>query len=210
MGYIVQSSSATIFEKYRGKGMNILSAPDIAKPLQNVATTLTEEQRRTTRPLRPCNIRRQTQDLVDVAALLRPLIDQGGELVSNKSVRLEFVHDEAQNVSVFDEHTFFRIAACLLQNAAHSTNRGTIAVIARRECCWFRLTVTDTGRGDAGGGLTVTQKLTGLLGGSLAIASKAGQGTIAQVSLPILVLTGQDVTAVPLKVIVHGRRYAAD
>ena len=114
------------------------------------------------------------------------------------------------HVSVFDEHKFFRIAACLLQNATHSTSRGTIAVIARRERCWFRLTVTDTGRGDAGGGLTTTQKLTGLLGGSLAIVSKAGQGTIAQVSLPILFLTGKDVTAVPLGVVVNGRRYAAD
>ena len=190
--------------------MEILSDPDIAKPRQNVATTLTEEQRRTMSPLRPRRTRHQTHDPVDVVELLHPLVDQGRELVSNKSVRLEFVHDEAQNVSVFDEHIFFRIAACLLQNAARSTSRGTITVIARREHCWFRLTVTDTGCGEAGVGLAMTQKLTGLLGGSLAIASKAGQGTIAQVSLPILVLTGQDVTAVPLDVIVHGRRYIAD
>jgi signal transduction histidine kinase len=142
--------------------------------------------------------------------LLHPLVDLGRKLVSNKSVRLEFVHDEAQNVGVIDEHKFFRIAACLMQNAAHSTSRGTIAVIAGRERCWFRLTITDTGRGHAASGLAMMQKLTGHLGGSLAIASKADQGTIAQVSLPIIVLTGQDVTAVPLDVIVHGRRYAVD
>jgi signal transduction histidine kinase len=162
------------------------------------------------RPLRRCSIDRQTQDLVNVVALLRPLVDRGRELVSDKSVRLEFVHDDALTVSVVDENIFFRIADCLLRNAAHSTNRGTIAVIATRDRCWFRLTITDTGRGDAGGSLTMTQKLIGLLGGSLVISSKAGQGTIAQVSLPILVLTGQDVTAVPLGVVVNGRRYAAD
>jgi len=190
--------------------MEILSAPDIAKPRQNIATTLTEEQCIVMRMLRPCGTHRQTHDPIDVVEILHPLVDRGRELVSNTSVRIEFVHDDALAVSVFDEHKFFRIAACLLQNATHSTSRGTIAVIARRERCWFRLMVTDTGRGDAGGGLTTTQKLTGLLGGSLAIASKAGQGTIAQVSLPILFLTGKDVTAVPLGVVVNGRRYAAD
>lgn len=190
--------------------MKILSAPDMAKPQQNVATTFTAGQRRTMRPLSPWGTRRQTHDPVDVVALLHPLVDHGRELVMNKPVRLEFVHDDAGNVSVFDENIFFRIAASLLQNAAHSTSRGTIAVIATRERCWFRLTVTDTGRGDAGvGGLITSRKLIGLLGGSLAVASKEGEGTIAQVSLPILVLTGRDMTAVPLEVIVHGRRYAA-
>lgn len=182
----------------------------MAKLRQNVTTTYTAGQQRTLRPLRPSVTRRQTHAPVDVVALLRPLVDRGRELVSNKTVRLEFVHDEAQNVSVFDENIFFQIAACLLQNAARSTSRGTIAVIAKRERCWFRLTVTDTGRGDAGvGGLIMARKLIGLLGGSLAIASRAGEGTIAQVSLPVLFLTGQDVTAVPLEVIVRGRRYVA-
>lgn len=190
--------------------MKILSAPDIVKSRLNLATTLTKEQRLTMRPVRPYETRRQTRDPIDVVELLHPLVCRGRELVSNKSVRLEFVHDETLTVSVFDEHKFFKIAACLLQNATYSTNRGTIAIIARRDRCWFRLTVTDTGRGGSGVGLTMTQKLTGLFGGSFAITSKAGQGTIAQVSLPILILTGKDVTAVPLGVVVHGRRYAAD
>jgi signal transduction histidine kinase len=188
--------------------MKILSDPDMAKPRQNVAATIMTGQRCT---MKPCGTRRQAHDPVDIVALLRPLVDRGRELVSNKSVCLEFVHDEAQNVSVFDENKFFQIAACLMQNAVHSTSRGTIAVIATRERCWFRLTVTDTGRGDAGtGGLIMARKLSGLLGGSLAVASKAGEGTIAQVSLPVLFLTGKDVTAVPLEVVVNGRRYAAD
>ena len=189
--------------------MTILNGTEMTGPQQNAATTRTSGQRRTMRPLRPRGAS-PTHGPVDFVALLQPLVDRGREHASNKSVRVEFVHDEAQNVCIFDENKFFQIAACLLQNAIRSTSRGTIAVIAKRERCWFHMTVTDTGRGDAGVSLTMTKRLTGLLGGSLAIASRADQGTIAQVSLPILVLTGQDVTAVPLDVIVHGRRYVAD
>jgi signal transduction histidine kinase len=189
--------------------MTILNGPEMTRPQQNAATTRISGQRRTMRPLRPRGAS-QTHDPVDFVALLQPLVDRGREHASNKSVRVEFVHDEARNVCIFDENKFFQIAACLLQNAIRSTSRGTIAVIAKRERCWFHLTVTDTGRGDAGaGGLITARKLTGLFGGSLAVASKTGEGTIAQVCLPVIFLTGQDVTAVPLEVIVNGRRYDA-
>jgi hypothetical protein len=195
---------------YRERGINIAVDQDMTKPQQNISITHTAGQRYTLKSLKPCGARRLAHDPIDVIELLSPLIDQCRELVTNKSVRLEFVHDDIQNVSVFDENKLFQIAACLLQNAADSTTRGTIAVIAKRESCWFRLTVMDTGRGDAGvDDLITARKNCGFLGGSLSIASKTGEGSIAQVSLPILFLTGKDMTAVPLDVNVRGRRFAA-
>jgi signal transduction histidine kinase len=98
----------------------------------------------------------------------------------------------------------------LVSNAAKFTNRGRIALILSRDNDEIRLTVADTGRGmtqeqitsvqgfsdqghviekndlaTAGLGLKLVKALVKRLHGSLSIASKAGEGTIVAVSLPI-------------------------
>ncbi len=140
----------------------------------------------------------------DVAALLREVSQEARLLIGNKPVTVMDAPCPGPVLIYSDSSKIRKIMVGLMSNAAKFTDRGRIALILNRNDTGIRLTVTDTGRGitaeqinvmndpaelngfsASGLGIRIVKNLVSLLGGGLTISSKQGEGTIAEVSLPL-------------------------
>ena len=146
----------------------------------------------------------------DIVALLHDVSKAARSIVGDKPVTVMDVSCPNPVVVYSDPSLIRQVMMILVNNAAKFTNRGRIALILSRDNDEIRLTVADTGRGmtqeqitsvqgfsdqghviekndlaTAGLGLKIVKALVKQLHGSLSIASKAGEGTIVAVSLPI-------------------------
>jgi signal transduction histidine kinase len=115
---------------------------------------------------------------------------------------MDFVSDRESLHIQSDAAMLGSIAVYLLSSAVQNTDRGRIALILNTEASLIRITVTDTGCGiqkhmvafraqdgdgpsDGESGLVIARRLLELSGGTLDVASKAGEGAIIQVTLPV-------------------------
>jgi signal transduction histidine kinase len=146
----------------------------------------------------------------DIVALLQDVSLAARSFVGDKPVTVMDVSCPNPVVIFSDPSMIRHIMMRLVSNAATFTNRGRIALILSKDYDEIRLTIADTGRGmsqeqiirvqecydqghdnelnhlaASGQGLRLVQALLKRLHGSLSIASKAGEGTIVTVSLPI-------------------------
>lgn len=125
--------------------------------------------------------------------------------------RLELVEDVAQDCVLRTDHGKLRqILTNLLSNAVKFTEAGRVTVRGRCEAGWATLEVADTGPGipesqigtifepfrqlesantrRAGGtglGLAVTKRFAELLGGSIEVRTRVGEGTVFTVDVPM-------------------------
>ncbi|MEK6725780.1 MAG: ATP-binding protein [Deltaproteobacteria bacterium] len=146
----------------------------------------------------------------DIIPLLREVAETARILVGNKPVDVEVVAHDGPVFTVSDPIKVRQILINLTSNAAKFTDKGrlTLAVTAGEEM--VAISVKDTGIGikeadldklftafsqveDAktkrhegtGLGLTITKNLVDLLGGSISVSSRFGEGTSFEVHLPI-------------------------
>ena len=146
-----------------------------------------------------------------VAAVQHPL-ETTSMLVRNKRDRLKLrvIAEDAPRLVTGDEDMFKRVVMNLLSNASRFTDRGSINVTIRRDGTQFVTAVSDTGvgiseaaqkfifdefrqvdgsttreHGGSGLGLAICKKLCELMGGSISVTSRVGQGTTFYVRLPI-------------------------
>ena len=141
--------------------------------------------------------------LEEAAAIVEPLItDRGLELALESGAYGAHVHTDAQKIR--------QILVSLLSNATKFTERGSIALGARREGRQMLFYVRDTGIGIAeehqhrifepfwqvnsratrkiggtGLGLTVSRRLAQMIGGDLTVESQPGRGSTFTLELPI-------------------------
>jgi signal transduction histidine kinase len=146
----------------------------------------------------------------DIVALLHDVATVARSIVGEKPVTVMDVLCPGPVVIYSDPSMIRQIMMRLVSNAAKFTNRGRIALILSKDNDEIRLTVADTGRGmsqeqiisvqgysdqwldselnhlvESGVGLRLVKALVKRLHGNLSIASKAGEGTIVTVALPI-------------------------
>jgi PAS domain S-box-containing protein len=153
-----------------------------------------------------------------VAAVQHPL-ETTSMLVRNKRDRLKLrvIAEDAPRLVTGDEDMFKRVVMNLLSNASRFTERGSINVTIRRDGTQYVTAVSDTGvgisedaqkfifdefrqvdgsttreHGGSGLGLAICKKLCELMGGSISVTSRVGQGTTFYVRLPI---HGEEVVA---------------
>ena len=153
-----------------------------------------------------------------VAAVQHPL-ETTSMLVRNKRDRLKLrvIAEDAPRLVTGDEDMFKRVVMNLLSNASRFTDRGSINVTIRRDGTQFVTAVSDTGvgiseeaqkfifdefrqvdgsttreHGGSGLGLAICKKLCELMGGTISVTSRVGQGTTFYVRLPI---HGEEVVA---------------
>ena len=153
-----------------------------------------------------------------VAAVQHPL-ETTSMLVRNKRDRLKLrvIAEDAPRLVTGDEDMFKRVVMNLLSNASRFTDRGSINVTIRRDGTQYVTAVSDTGvgisedaqkfifdefrqvdgsttreHGGSGLGLAICKKLCELMGGSISVTSRVGQGTTFYVRLPI---HGEEVVA---------------
>lgn len=145
----------------------------------------------------------------DVASTIQPLVDKNGNrLVVNVAPEIGEMHADLTKVR--------QVLFNLLSNASKFTKSGVIDLQARRErgdaCDWITFAVRDSGigmtkeqasrifeaftqadasttrkYGGTGLGLTISRKFCELMGGSIAVDSEPGQGTVFSVRLPLQV-----------------------
>ncbi len=129
----------------------------------------------------------------------------------SKPVQVEFAAPEGPLRVLTDPAWLRQIVSNLMSNAVKFTDRGIIALILSAEDGQLTIRVTDTGAGirqedlrklfepftqleagpnaprnGSGLGLATTRRMLELLGGRISIASRYGEGTICEVSLPRL------------------------
>ncbi len=146
----------------------------------------------------------------DVTAILREVAETTRILIGNKPVDVEVVVHDSPVFIVADPVKVRQILTNLTSNAAKFTDRGRIVLSLSTEREEIKISVSDTGIGikeddlnrlfkafsqleDAktkryegtGLGLTITKNLLDLLGGSISISSKFGEGTTFEVYLPV-------------------------
>ncbi|HEX2093723.1 MAG TPA: GAF domain-containing protein [Longimicrobiaceae bacterium] len=175
------------------------SATHLLRLVEEVLTFSRLEARRETVQVRPVSV----PDLVaEVSAIVEPLaLDRGLRYLTR-------VPDEPIPLAT-DPHRLRQVLLNLLDNAVKFTERGEVELAVSRAGDAVEFTVRDTGIGiapedeerifepfrqldqsatrTAGGtglGLTVAQRLTGLLGGTLSLRSAPGAGTRFTVRLP--------------------------
>ena len=151
----------------------------------------------------------------DVATMTEDLASTVSALMDKKSNRLELRVDDDVGTMFSDVTRLRQVLLNLLGNAAKFTENGTITLAAQRDTRAkggdrIRFSVTDTGIGmteeqvaklfqrfqqaDAsttrqfggtGLGLALTKAFAELLGGSISVTSKAGEGSTFEVTLPV-------------------------
>jgi PAS domain S-box-containing protein len=146
-------------------------------------------------------------DVVDVAALVAELVAETRELLVKPDVNV--VADVASDLpSIYSDVSKLKVVLKnLLGNAAKFTDRGTITIAAHPRKDGLELTVSDTGigiaadvlpavfepfqqaiaardRGGVGLGLHIVSRLLEILGGTVWIDSRLGEGTTVRVTLP--------------------------
>jgi signal transduction histidine kinase len=142
----------------------------------------------------------------DVVSTLQPLVLQNGN-------EMRVVHGNWLGTITTDQTKLRQVVLNLLSNAAKFTRAGTISLEAHRDekagSDWIEIRLADTGigiseenlpklfrdfaqvgddcsqtYGGTGLGLAVSQKLCGLMGGAIAVASELGKGSTFTVRLP--------------------------
>ena len=143
----------------------------------------------------------------ELSQTVEPLVTKNGNILTMQGV------GQLGNV-VADETKLRQILLNLLSNAAKFTNRGSVKLSARRQNIadldWLEFRVLDTGIGIAstdlkklfnnyqqasastsrkfggtGLGLAISQKLSSLMGGSIAVTSEPGRGSCFIVRVPV-------------------------
>jgi signal transduction histidine kinase len=182
-------------------------SPVISQATQNAGLTLSDSLALTKlKNGRP----EATYKRFDIVALLHEVSDAGRSIAGDKPVTVMDVSCTRPVMIHSDQAQVRQIMMGLMSNAAKFTGRGRIALILSKEIHELRLTIADTGRGMAqehindvldsydhgydvemnglptsGLGLRIVKALVRQLHGSLSIASKPGEGTIVEVSLPL-------------------------
>jgi signal transduction histidine kinase len=164
----------------------------------------------------------------DVALMLRREVDTIRAVVAHKQVKVDMIIADDVSAVVQDGEKLRQIAFYVLSSAATATHRGRIALILGREASCLKVTVTDTGRGieepdldrlfrrpgvcafhvhddvsrrlpDRLPDLVIARKLLDLLGGSMVVSSKPGEGTIIEIFVPFRLNRDKEIMAVPLE-----------
>jgi signal transduction histidine kinase len=147
---------------------------------------------------------------VDLAEIVRTAVATIESTVDKNHVQV--IRTTAPNIPVFntDRDKLRQILLNLLDNAAKFTEHGEIRICAARENGLVKLVVSDTGIGipeqdldrvfeefhrvgtangkkyrGTGLGLAIVKRLIGLLGGSIEVSSKLGEGSSFTVTLPL-------------------------
>ena len=141
--------------------------------------------------------------LREVAAAVRPLVEKNHNTLSlDVPADLPPILGDAMRVR--------QVVLNLVSNATKFTERGAIAVRARRDRAWVLIDVHDTGigmtveeisrlfreftqadasttrkYGGSGLGLAISQRLCRMMGGRITVESTKGQGSVFTVALPI-------------------------
>ena len=146
----------------------------------------------------------------DLVALLNEVSGTARKIAGSKPVTVMDVASPGPVVIYSDPARIRRIMTGLVSNAAKFTERGRIAMILGRDDDAVRLTVADTGIGmtqeqisavfessergydvemngleTSGLGLRIVKALVKELNGTISAASKLGEGTIVEVTLPV-------------------------
>jgi hypothetical protein len=146
----------------------------------------------------------------NIVALLNDVAQASRTVLGQKPVTMMDVASPGPVVIFSDPEKVRQIMAELANNAAKFTERGRIALIMNKDQDRLRLVVTDTGEGmspeevntffhandrefdgripdqaGSGLGLRIVKHLVKSLGGSIAVSSRAGEGTIVEVALPL-------------------------
>ena len=144
----------------------------------------------------------------DIVALLQEISQTARQNIGLKPVKIMDVLPAGPLMIFSDPEMVRKIVTGLVSNAAKFTDRGRVALILNKDEYRIRLVITDTGRGmtaeqmnaafapsgfcrhpegngHAKSGLVMIRNLVKLLEGSITVSSKVGEGTIAEVSIPI-------------------------
>jgi signal transduction histidine kinase len=149
------------------------------------------------------------RECFDVVAILREVAETTRILIGSKPVDIEVTTQDSPVFIVSDPVKVRQILINLTNNAAKFTDKGKIILTLSARNNWIKITVSDTGIAikkhdlnklfkafsqleDAktkryegtGLGLTITKNLLDLLGGSISVSSKFGEGTTFEIYLP--------------------------
>jgi signal transduction histidine kinase len=148
-------------------------------------------------------------DRFDIAAMLHEVAETTQVLIGNKPVDVEVTAQDSPVFIVSDPVKVRQILINLTSNAAKFTDKGKIILTLGTGNNGIKIAVSDTGIGikeddlnklftafsqledvktkryeGTGLGLTITKNLLDLLGGSISVSSKFGEGTTFAVYLP--------------------------
>ncbi len=176
-------------------------AADLSYTISNII----ELSRLETQSIHPANIH------FNIVSLLQEVAQRTRESIGEKPLVVMDVSSPNPVVILSDPAKIRQIMTVLATNAAKFTDRGRIALILNKDEDRIRLMVTDTGRGmtseeiaavfdtvdreydgqtpgytESGLGLRIVKHLLRSLNGSLSVSSRVGEGTIVEVSLPLL------------------------
>ena len=143
-----------------------------------------------------------TDEVREVAQGIHPaILTQGGlapalrTLALRSSIPVEVVVEREERLPEPVEVAAYYVAAEALTNAAKHATASRAWVTLERQGGLVRLRVSDDGVGGAdpstGSGLTGVRDRIEALGGSLAVRSPRGQGTVLDVALPLAAAAGQ-------------------
>ncbi len=146
----------------------------------------------------------------DIVTILREVAETTRILVGNKPIDVEVVAQDGPLFIVSDPVKVRQILTNLTSNAAKFTEKGRIVIALSTESGRLRIAVSDTGRGikeedldklfmafsqledtktkrheGTGLGLAITKNLVDMLGGSISVSSKFGEGTTFDFYLPL-------------------------
>jgi signal transduction histidine kinase len=145
----------------------------------------------------------------DVVAVLREVAEAGRSLAGSKVITVMDASCPNPVEIVSDRSIIKQLLLGLVSNAVKSTERGRVALILARDDDSVRLTVADTGRGmspeqvrsvlatseklhegnaadfSATRGITISVALAKKISAGISIASRMGEGTIVEVTLPV-------------------------
>jgi PAS domain S-box-containing protein len=161
----------------------------LAHRLRDLTAQTVRDVGRIARGLRPSSL--------DDLGLLPALQRYGEEVGASHDLRVQISGDEAARFPANVETTLYRIVQEALTNVARHAKARSADVIIQRTNGRVQVSVRDDGTGfnvtselaatgsRRGLGLMGMRERAGLLGGSLAISSRPGEGTIITVELPV-------------------------
>ncbi len=181
--------------------MLLSDAADLSYMISNII----ELSRLETQSIRPAHTH------FNIVSLLQEVAQKTRANIGGKQLVVMDVSSPIPVVIFSDPVGIRQIVTGLAHNAVKFTDRGRIALILNNDEDRIRLMVTDTGRGmtseeiaavfdtvdreydgqipgytESGLGLRIVKHLVRSLNGSLSVSSRVGEGTIIEVSLPLL------------------------